>query len=82
MVSIKLFKINRRIIILLNCIYFIDADDEPIKIIYVPSHLYHMLFELFKNSMRAIVEHHKTDELPPLLVTIVKGKEDVCVKVC
>uniref|UniRef100_A0A2S2QAN4 Protein-serine/threonine kinase n=1 Tax=Sipha flava TaxID=143950 RepID=A0A2S2QAN4_9HEMI len=59
----------------------IDGDNEPIKIIYVPSHLYHMLFELFKNSMRAIVEHHKTDELPPLLVTIVKGKEDVCVKV-
>uniref|UniRef100_A0A2S2N6D1 Protein-serine/threonine kinase n=1 Tax=Schizaphis graminum TaxID=13262 RepID=A0A2S2N6D1_SCHGA len=59
----------------------IDADDEPIKIVYVPSHLYHILFELFKNSMRAIVEHHKTDILPPLQVTIVKGKEDVCVKV-
>lgn len=60
---------------------FIDADDEPIKIVYVPSHLYHILFELFKNSMRATVEHHKTDILPPLHVTIVKGKEDVCVKV-
>lgn len=59
----------------------IDADDEPIKIVYVPSHLYHILFELFKNSMRATVEHHKTDILPPLHVTIVKGKEDVCVKV-
>lgn len=31
--------------------------------------------------MRAIVEYHKTDILPPLVVTIVKGKEDVCVKV-
>jgi len=60
---------------------FIDGDDESIKIIYVPSHLYHMLFELFKNAMRATVEHHKTDVLPPLLVTIVKGKEDICVKV-
>lgn len=59
----------------------LDADEETIKIVYVPSHLYHILFELFKNSMRAIVEHHKTDVLPPLLVTIVKGKEDVCVKV-
>lgn len=47
----------------------------------MPSHLYHILFELFKNAMRAIVEHHKTDILPPLNVTIVKGKEDVCVKV-
>lgn len=60
---------------------FIDADDERIRICYVPSHLYHILFELFKNSMRAIVERHKTEILPPLLVTIVKGKEDVCVKV-
>jgi len=56
-------------------------DDESIKIVYVPSHLYHILFELFKNSMRATVEHLKTDVLPPLHVTIVKGKEDVCVKV-
>jgi len=79
LVSIILHKIDDpRYLIEFN---FIDADDEPIKIVYVPSHLYHILFELFKNSMRAIVEHHKTDILPPLHVTIVKGKEDVCVKV-
>lgn len=42
-----------------------------------------MLFELFKNAMRAVVEHHGSnqDALPPIEVTIVKGKEDVCVKV-
>uniref|UniRef100_A0A182SZN8 Protein-serine/threonine kinase n=1 Tax=Anopheles maculatus TaxID=74869 RepID=A0A182SZN8_9DIPT len=54
---------------------------NPIKIVYVPSHLYHMLFELFKNSMRAVMEHHGTEnDVPPIKVTIVKGKEDVCVK--
>uniref|UniRef100_A0A1B6HGU3 Protein-serine/threonine kinase n=1 Tax=Homalodisca liturata TaxID=320908 RepID=A0A1B6HGU3_9HEMI len=56
---------------------------EPIRIVYVPSHLYHMLFELFKNSMRAVVEHHSesnTDQYPPIQVTVVRGKEDICVK--
>lgn len=63
----------------------VHAEEDRIKIVYVPSHLYHMLFELFKNSMRAVVEHHmnslkSADAFPPIKVTIVKGKEDVCVK--
>lgn len=71
------------ILLYYTCIifYFIDSKGESIKIVYVPSHLYHILFELFKNSMRSMVEVHHTDTLPPLLVTIVKGKEDVCIKV-
>lgn len=54
----------------------------PIRIVYVPSHLYHMLFEIIKNSMRAVMEtHQENDSVPPLEVTIVKGREDVCVKI-
>lgn len=50
---------------------------------YVPSHLYHMLFELFKNSMRAVLEYHgsSADQYPPISVTVSKGKEDICLKV-
>lgn len=50
---------------------------------YVPSHLYHMLFEIFKNSMRAVMEHRgsDSDNYPPLEVLLVHGKEDICVKV-
>ncbi|XP_057328615.1 pyruvate dehydrogenase (acetyl-transferring) kinase, mitochondrial isoform X3 [Microplitis mediator] len=57
-------------------------NGEIIKIIYVPSHLYHMLFELFKNSMRAIMEYYdgRADNYPPIEVNIVRGKEDICVK--
>jgi pyruvate dehydrogenase kinase 2/3/4 len=42
-----------------------------------------MLFELFKNSMRAVIEHHgsSAEHHPPIEVTVVKGREDICVKV-
>lgn len=58
--------------------------NQPISIVYVPSHLYHILFELFKNSMRAVMETHQDDcdgAVPPVKVTIVKGKEDISVKI-
>lgn len=59
-------------------------ENAPIRIVYVPSHLYHMLFELFKNSMRAVMEHHgdKIKAVPPIKVAIVQGHEDISVKVC
>lgn len=50
--------------------------------VYVPSHLYHMLFEVFKNSMRAVMEtHQESGDIPAIQVKIVKGKEDICVKI-
>ena len=44
---------------------------------YVPSHLHHMLFELLKNSLRAVVETHgiDADEHPPIKVVVAAGKE-------
>ncbi|XP_017781647.1 PREDICTED: pyruvate dehydrogenase (acetyl-transferring) kinase, mitochondrial [Nicrophorus vespilloides] len=55
--------------------------ERDIRIVYVPSHLYHMLFELFKNSMRAVMEYHgSVDQYPPITVTVAKGKEDICLK--
>ncbi|KAM7343679.1 pyruvate dehydrogenase kinase isoform 1-T1 [Cochliomyia hominivorax] len=62
----------------------VSGESLPIRTVYVPSHLYHMLFELFKNSMRAVVETHDNencDKLPPIKVLIVRGKEDICVKI-
>ncbi|XP_045457695.1 pyruvate dehydrogenase (acetyl-transferring) kinase, mitochondrial [Melitaea cinxia] len=53
--------------------------DRPMPIVYVPSHLYHMLFELFKNAMRAVMESHENSP-PPIQVNLVSGREDVSVK--
>jgi pyruvate dehydrogenase kinase 2/3/4 len=50
---------------------------------YVPSHLHHMLFELLKNSLRAVVETHgvDADDFPPVKIIVAEGKEVFCVLV-
>lgn len=51
---------------------------------FVPSHLHHMLFEVIKNSMRAVVEFHGIDaEMPPIKIVIADGEdnEDVSIKI-
>uniref|UniRef100_G3UJM2 Protein-serine/threonine kinase n=1 Tax=Loxodonta africana TaxID=9785 RepID=G3UJM2_LOXAF len=54
---------------------------QPILMVYVPSHLYHMLFELFKNAMRATVESHESSlVLPPIKVMLALGEEDLSIK--
>ncbi|GFN93347.1 [pyruvate dehydrogenase (acetyl-transferring)] kinase, mitochondrial, partial [Plakobranchus ocellatus] len=59
-----------------------EDESDPIQIVYVPSHLYHILFELFKNAMRAATEYHiQEDKIPPLSVMIVKGQEDLSIKI-
>uniref|UniRef100_A0A6I8RX85 Protein-serine/threonine kinase n=1 Tax=Xenopus tropicalis TaxID=8364 RepID=A0A6I8RX85_XENTR len=59
------------------------APGRPLHVVYVPSHLFHMLFELFKNSMRATVELHegKTDALPPVKALVTLGKEDLSIRI-
>ncbi|XP_072523195.1 pyruvate dehydrogenase (acetyl-transferring) kinase isozyme 2, mitochondrial [Salminus brasiliensis] len=59
----------------------INDRNQPISIVYVPSHLYHMLFELFKNAMRATIENHdEGSNLPPIEVMVAIGGEDMSIK--
>ncbi|XP_009071855.1 PREDICTED: [Pyruvate dehydrogenase (acetyl-transferring)] kinase isozyme 2, mitochondrial, partial [Acanthisitta chloris] len=58
-----------------------NNSQQPISIVYVPSHLYHMLFELFKNAMRATVESHENSpRLPAIKVMVSLGQEDLSIK--
>ncbi|KAJ3237741.1 hypothetical protein HDU78_003885 [Chytriomyces hyalinus] len=57
---------------------------EDVQFVYVPSHLHHCLFELFKNSLRATVERYGLDadgEYPPIKVVVAEGNEDITIKV-
>lgn len=62
-----------------------DVQNAP-TLPYVPSHLYHMTFELLKNSLRAVVEVHGKnasgeDDLPPVRIVLVKGTQDLTIKI-
>ncbi|CAM4866839.1 unnamed protein product [Rotaria socialis] len=60
-----------------------DNENSHVTIVYIPAHLYHIVFELLKNSLRATVERYGLDakEYPPVRVHIVKGHEDVTIAI-
>lgn len=57
--------------------------NKPIELVYVPSHLYHMAFELYKNAMRAVIEHHgeAAKTYPKIKTLVVKGQEDMSIRI-
>merc|ERR1712096_560421 len=55
-----------------------EATGVPIQFAYVPSHLHHMCFEIFKNSMRATVEQFKDGEMLEVLVS--KTDADITIR--
>ncbi|XP_065838933.1 pyruvate dehydrogenase (acetyl-transferring) kinase, mitochondrial-like [Oscarella lobularis] len=68
----------------MNCPGVEILGDTALVIPYVPSHLYHILFELFKNSFRAVAESRgklTTMSMPPVKVFVAKGNEDIAIKI-
>jgi len=55
-----------------------------VTVTYVPAHLHHIFFEIFKNSMRATCEFSEKralDNLPEISCSIFKTKEDITIKI-
>merc|ERR1719228_983340 len=66
----------------IDCVDLTDPGKASVEIVYIPGHLYQMLFEVFKNSMRATMEFHDdSDNIPEIQVKIVKSSEDISIKV-
>ena len=53
---------------------------NTIKFPYIPANLYHVMFELLKNAMRAVIEQNH-DKAAPVKIIIVEGEEDLTIKI-
>jgi len=73
----------------LVCTALDTTDENPetsktVSATYVPSHLHHIFFEIFKNSMRAtceFAEKQQIAELPYIRCRIFKTKDDITIKI-
>lgn len=56
---------------------------KGLKFPYIPSHLHHIMFELAKNSLRAVADRFEYSDgtAPPIRVVISQGDEDITIKV-
>lgn len=57
--------------------------DPSFTFAYVPSHLHHMVFELVKNSLRAVQDRFEDgdQDTPTIRLVVAEGGEDVTIKV-
>ena len=56
---------------------------EDVQVNFVPNHLHHIIFELMKNSMRAVLEHHgvKNYDAPPIQVVLTDDEREFAIKI-
>ncbi|KAI1717658.1 mitochondrial branched-chain alpha-ketoacid dehydrogenase kinase domain-containing protein [Ditylenchus destructor] len=58
-----------------------EGENNEIRVAMVPLHLYYIMFELLKNSMRATIDHRKGQGLPDIDVSVILGQETLSIKV-
>ncbi len=58
-----------------------SSGAQAVKMPYIPTHLDYMLFELFKNSMRAVVDSSGSRHLPAIHVAICPAPSSVTLRI-
>ncbi|AOA64932.1 Pyruvate dehydrogenase complex negative regulator [Komagataella phaffii CBS 7435] len=63
----------------LNC-------DPDLTVTCIPAHLWHVVFEVCKNSLRATVDNHiqkgdTSKQMHPIVITVLEGTDDVVIKI-
>jgi len=61
----------------------LTSPDQRVSVVHVPSHIYHMSFEVMKNAMQATVNTNwdSLDHLPPINVLICQSDADITIKI-
>ncbi|CAH8480535.1 unnamed protein product [Heterobilharzia americana] len=60
----------------------VSVKGQDVTFCYIPGHLFYILYELLKNSMRAVVENYSFDaHLPRLKILICNAPEDIIIKI-
>ena len=70
--------------IFVNKLYLIEQSIVFFRISYMPHHLHHICFEIFKNAMRATVQDSKEKqlpEMPPIKCLVTKSEGDITIRV-
>lgn len=60
------------------------TEPGPVTCVYVPAHLHHILFEVFKNAMRAsceLAEKKELPEIPHIRLRVFKTEDDITLKI-
>ncbi|KAI8908148.1 mitochondrial branched-chain alpha-ketoacid dehydrogenase kinase-domain-containing protein [Powellomyces hirtus] len=60
------------------------ASSAALSLVYIPSHLHHILFELLKNAMRATLLKHTPSSgspIPPVTITVTPTATNISIKI-
>lgn len=61
----------------------VTCPDNRVSVVHIPSHIYHMTFEVMKNAMQATIENNwgHLEKLPPIKVLVCQSDMDITIKV-